>query len=539
MTFTELKTEIKDRLNYTSTDSDTRVGRLINKVYRQIGTSIGLSFSRQASTSKVVTIGNPEVTFTGTEKVLQVWTLDVDAHPTILDEVMYSALREVIALASDSPKKWALHTTASNTVTIRLDAAPETAYTIYAEIIAEVADLSGANEPAFAESFHDILIEGVLKDEYRKLEKIQLARESEAAYERRLSDLRMFIAKSNLLKIRQGELSESAARTVGSGQASLGSTALNITALWTFNRGSAVAPFAITATDALYVTNLGAEFIGNVTTDRLIGRDTAATGESEQLTVGGGIEFTGSGGIQTSAFTGDVTKAAGGVATTIANDAVTYAKMQNIATDSLVGRDTAATGDPETILLNTTLSMDGSGNLQRAALTGDVTASAGSNTTTIANDAVTYAKMQDTAAASVLLGRGSAAGAGNVQEITAAGSLAISGTTITNIPRVNGTTSSATPTPDADTTDLYNLTALAEAATFGAPTGTPVNGQKLIIRIKDNGTARALAWNASYVAGGTTLPTTTVLSKILHVGFMYNTDNSLNKWMCLASQQEV
>jgi len=85
------------------------------------------------------------------------------------------------------------------------------------------------------------------------------------------------------------------------------------------------------------------------------------------------------------ALTGDVTAAADDNATTIANDAVTFAKMQNIATDSLIGRDTAATGDPENITLNATLEMTGSGALQRAALTGDVTASAGSNATAYNN----------------------------------------------------------------------------------------------------------------------------------------------------------
>lgn len=62
-------------------------------------------------------------------------------------------------------------------------------------------------------------------------------------------------------------------------------------------------------------------------TDRLLGRDTAAAGDIEELTVGGGIAFTGTGGIQTAAFTGDVTKAAGGTATTIAANAVTTAKI--------------------------------------------------------------------------------------------------------------------------------------------------------------------------------------------------------------------
>lgn len=101
----------------------------------------------------------------------------------------------------------------------------------------------------------------------------------------------------------------------------------------------------------------------------------------------------------------------------IANNAISFAKMQTVATDSLLGRDTAATGNVENILLNATLSMDGSGNLQRAALTGDVTASAGSNATTIANDAVTYAKMQNISATSRILGRKTAA-AGDTEECT-------------------------------------------------------------------------------------------------------------------------
>ena len=84
--------------------------------------------------------------------------------------------------------------------------------------------------------------------------------------------------------------------------------------------------------------------------DRLVGRDTAGAGAAEELTVGGGIEFTGAGGVRTSAFTGDVTKTAGGTALTIANDAVTYAKMQNVSdTDKLLGRSTAGAGDVEEI----------------------------------------------------------------------------------------------------------------------------------------------------------------------------------------------
>lgn len=94
--------------------------------------------------------------------------------------------------------------------------------------------------------------------------------------------------------------------------------------------------------------------------------------------------------------------------------------------------------------------------------------------------------------------------------------------------------SSATPTPNIDTTDIFTITALSDAtATFGAPTGTPINGQKLIIRIKDNATARILAWNAIYRAGAdVALPLTTVISKTLYCGFMYNSTDT--KWDLMA-----
>lgn len=104
-------------------------------------------------------------------------------------------------------------------------------------------------------------------------------------------------------------------------------------------------------------------------------------------------------------------------------------------------------------------------------------------------------------------------------------------------PRVGTTASSATPTPDADNNDIYTVTALATGATFGAPTGTPVNGQALVIRVKDNGTAQTLAYNAIYRAIGVTLPTTTVISKTLYLGMIYNSADT--KWDVTGVAQEA
>ena len=320
--------------------------------------------------------------------------------------------------------------------------------------------------------------------------------------------------------------------------------------------------------------------IQQITTDRLLGRDTAGTGDVEQLTVGGGIEFTGSGGIQRSALTGDVTASAGSNATTIANDAVTFAKVQNITdnrvlgraagstgdtqeltvsspltigsgalgfdqsvalgnvarttvrkntggadvgsrrrlnfvegsnvtltiaddsvneeiditiasasladgdkgdvtvsgsgatwtidnnavtfakmqqvtTDRLLGRDTALTGNVEELTVGGGLEFTGAGGIQRSALTGDVAASAGSNTTTIAANAVSNAKFRQSAGLSVV-GR-SANTTGDVADITAASdgqALRRSGTTI-GFGAIDLSNSSAVTVPGSDSQILY------------------------------------------------------------------------------------
>ena len=112
--------------------------------------------------------------------------------------------------------------------------------------------------------------------------------------------------------------------------------------------------------------------------------------------------------------------------------------------------------------------------------------------------------------------------------------------TLTNkrvTPRVNTVASGATITPTADLSDMYTVTALAAAATIAAPSGTPTNGQRLLLRIKDNGTARALTWNATYRVIGVTLPTTTVANKTIYVGCIYNSADSV--WDVVAETEQA
>lgn len=94
--------------------------------------------------------------------------------------------------------------------------------------------------------------------------------------------------------------------------------------------------------------------------------------------------------------------------------------------------------------------------------------------------------------------------------------------------RISTVASTASLVVDSDTTDQYNVTALATGMTIASPTGTPTDGQKLMIRILDNGTARALTWNAVFRPVGTVLPTTTVVSKTTYVGCILNA--AAGKW---------
>ena len=99
------------------------------------------------------------------------------------------------------------------------------------------------------------------------------------------------------------------------------------------------------------------------------------------------------------------------------------------------------------------------------------------------------------------------------------------------------TASTATLTIDTDVSDFATITAQAEGLTIAAPTGSPVEGQKLIIRLKDDGSARAITFNAIFRALGVTLPTTTVVSKITYLGLVYNSTDT--KWDIVATKTEA
>jgi len=86
--------------------------------------------------------------------------------------------------------------------------------------------------------------------------------------------------------------------------------------------------------------------------------------------------------------------------------------------------------------------------------------------------------------------------------------------------RVTTTTDDATAVIDTDSCDEYQLSAVANATEFTL-TGTPTDGQPLIVRIKDAGVSKALTWTG-FTAIGCTLPAATTAGKWHYIGCRYN-----------------
>lgn len=96
-------------------------------------------------------------------------------------------------------------------------------------------------------------------------------------------------------------------------------------------------------------------------------------------------------------------------------------------------------------------------------------------------------------------------------------------------PRISVAASVATLSPNVDDYNYYRLTAQAAALTVANPTGTPVEGEGLLIELTDDGTSRAISWGANYTVNsiyGLTLPAATTAGKTHFITFVWSVDKS-------------
>ena len=199
MTFTEIQTEVMNRLNLSSPQAQTRVGSYINQRYRRLTSSLGLNTTRRDTVSANTT-GAIETLSFALEKLEVVYML-VDAQRRVLRELPYEEWRRKVVEAEQEgvPREYTVTESAPSAVTIGLYPVPDAVYAITADGLSNASTLSGSNVPNFPTDFHDILILGAMSDELFKMEKYPLAKDFQDQFESRLSDLRMFIAKSAMI----------------------------------------------------------------------------------------------------------------------------------------------------------------------------------------------------------------------------------------------------------------------------------------------------------------------------------------------------
>jgi hypothetical protein len=222
----------------------------------------------------------------------------------------------------------------------------------------------------------------------------------------------------------------------------------------------------------------------------------------------------------------------------------------NAATTNITTLGTIGTGTWQGSVISSTYGGTGVNNAGRTLTinsnSGTIAFSAASKTLTVAKSLTldgtdgttmtfpsTSATIARTDAAQTFTGTQTFSSAPAISSISNTGTLTLPTVTSTIMGYKEASISSnATWSPDGDAREnYYDITAQAAAVTtINAPSGTPANHNTLLIRVKDNGTARSISgWNAIYRAGtNLSLPTTTTISKTMYIKFIYNSTDS--KW---------
>lgn len=207
MTKEEIIDEIMSRLNLTSTTARARIGTIFNRYYLRVTTAIGMAqiSRREFDVEGITTIASAEVEFALMEKITRVFFINDNGEKAFLDEVTIDELRDEDIPSGDMPSRYAMKSMGSESCTIYLDQIAETEYSLFADGYIKGSLLEDEDEPVFPESFHDVMVEGPLVDEYKKLKDGENAKGSKLEYEQRMSDLKHWAGKTAYLKIRQGQ----------------------------------------------------------------------------------------------------------------------------------------------------------------------------------------------------------------------------------------------------------------------------------------------------------------------------------------------
>jgi hypothetical protein len=204
MTFQAIKERVKGFCGLTSPEADARVGIAINQHYRRVTSSLGLATARFVTKTVSTTTLTRTVTFTEIEKIDRIIDATTAASIRVLEEVSIDEIRQTQSVDA-APNKWAMQAADADSVVIVMDTAPTAVYSLQADGWSTLTDLGGTEEPAFPESFHDVLVWYVIAEEMLRKEKDKIALVYESKAQKLLDGLVFHLADQPTRITRQGQ----------------------------------------------------------------------------------------------------------------------------------------------------------------------------------------------------------------------------------------------------------------------------------------------------------------------------------------------
>lgn len=215
------------------------------------------------------------------------------------------------------------------------------------------------------------------------------------------------------------------------------------------------------------------------------------------------------------------------------SDALLVSKNQNAQTDLSVSNTTSGTASTATLTAQSDVSA-GSVQLGKFSTTkGTYKIITAQNGYLFNNTAGDLAILNDFATGTIKF----AAGGSSSSHVTIGATGLTTFATGVSYKRLNPTTvagNGAPTAPDISAGDTFVITPIG-GITFNNPTGTPVDGQKMIIRIKNTlGSNVSITWSGTQYRASSdlALPTVSTNAKTLYLGFIYNSTDT--KWDLLA-----
>jgi hypothetical protein len=203
MTFLELQDRVMDRLNLSTDAARARLSSFLNERLRNVQTSCNLGRTRRGTVEEDTTPDDTDLVVTS---AIKPFTISMADNRPALREVTVDQIRNLLPTqAAGRPTHYAVKSFQAGGFTLELYPKPEAVYTLVIDGLLAGADLvDDTDVPGFPEDFHDILIFGAMADEYDHFDKPEQAMKQESKFEKRLRDLRYFLAKSTYLTRIQG-----------------------------------------------------------------------------------------------------------------------------------------------------------------------------------------------------------------------------------------------------------------------------------------------------------------------------------------------